>query len=101
MKEYTFEYTVRLDDLDFMNVVGDNQWLVFLQRARIELMDRIGFPYTEMIRQKIGGVVAENHIRYMRPAVFGAFPTPFRSAASNNRSVTSKEGSYGQHETLA
>jgi acyl-CoA thioester hydrolase len=70
MTSYTFNYHVRLDDLDYMGIVGNSQWLIFLERARIDLLEKIGFPFSEMMKQKIGGVVAEANIRFIKPAYF-------------------------------
>ncbi len=71
MQTYTFEYTVRHDDLDFMGIVGNAEWVTLLTRARIDLLDRINFPLSEMIKQKVGGVVSEMTVKYIKPAKFG------------------------------
>lgn len=71
MQSYTFEYSIRHDDLDFMGIVGNAEWITLLTRARIDLLDRINFPLSEMIRQKIGGVVSEMSVKYLKPARFG------------------------------
>jgi acyl-CoA thioester hydrolase len=71
MRSFQFTYSVRLDDLDFMAVVGDQQWLIFLQRARIDLLQEMSFSFQDMQKLNIGGAVAENHIHYLRPARFG------------------------------
>ncbi len=99
MKSFEFQYRVRLDDLDFMGVVGDERWLTFLQRARIELLEQIGFSYQEMTRRKIGGVVAENHIKYLRPATYGEQLTvqvtphdPFKLGLSLSYAVRNASG---------
>jgi len=68
MEEYCFKYKVRLDDLDYMGIVGNSQWMVFLERARIDLLESINFPFSEMKKQKIGGVVAEANIKFLKPA---------------------------------
>jgi acyl-CoA thioester hydrolase len=70
MKNYAFSYNVRLDDLDYMGIVGNSNWLTFLERARIDLLEKVGFPFSEMMKQKIGGVVAEANIKFIKPALF-------------------------------
>ena len=70
MNSYEFTYEVRLDDLDYMNIVGNANWLIFLERTRIDLLKAIGFPFSELQKLNIGGVVAESHIKYIRPAKF-------------------------------
>ena len=70
MKKYTFEYTIRLDDLDYMGLVGNANWLIILERARIELLDQIQYPFSKMLKNKIGGVVAEAKVKFLKPAFF-------------------------------
>lgn len=65
-----FNYKVRLDDLDYMGLVGNSHWLTFLERARIELLETIGFPFSTMMKNKIGGVVSEAKIKFIKPAFF-------------------------------
>jgi len=70
MEDYNFSYKVRLDDLDYMGIVGNSHWMIFLERARIDLLEQINFSFSEMKKQKIGGVVAESNIKFLRPAFF-------------------------------
>ncbi len=70
MKNHTLDYTVRLDDLDFMNIVGHTQWLVILERARVELFTQLGLSFKEMVKQGIGVVVSQLQMKYLRPAAF-------------------------------
>jgi len=70
MSKYIFNYNVRLDDLDYMGIVGNAHWVTILERARIELLEKISFPFSEMLKRKVGGVVAEAHIQYRKPAYF-------------------------------
>ena len=71
MKSYIFNYPVRLDDLDFMGIVGNAEWITLLTRARIDLLEIIEFPFSEMMKQKVGGVVVELNVKYLKPASFG------------------------------
>ena len=70
MNSYTFTYKVNLDDLDYMGIVGNSDWLIFLERARIDLLEKIELPFSEMVKQKIGGVVEEANIKFIKPAFF-------------------------------
>lgn len=70
MEDYFFNYKVRLDDLDYMGIVGNSQWMIFLERARIDLLEIVNFPFSEMKKQQIGGVVAEANIKFLKPAFF-------------------------------
>lgn len=71
MKIFTFNYPVQIDNLDFMAIVGNSEWVTLLTRARIELLDKIEFPITEMMKQKIGGVVSNLSIKFKKPAYYG------------------------------
>ena len=67
-KVFTFEYRVRLDDLDYMGIVGNARWLTLLERARADLLTAIDYPMTRFFSEKIGAVVADLTIKYIRPA---------------------------------
>ncbi len=71
MEHFTFNYPVRLDDLDYMGIIGNSHWLVILERARIDMLEKIDFPFSKMMKLKIGGVVAEATIKFQKPATFG------------------------------
>lgn len=71
MEIYSFGYKVRLDDLDCMGIVANPQWMVFLERAGIDLLEKIYFPFHEMKKQKTGGVVVETNIKFLQPVFFG------------------------------
>jgi acyl-CoA thioester hydrolase len=66
-----FEYPVRHDDLDFMGIIGNTEWITILTRARIDLLERIDYPMTMLMQQKIGGVVSELTVKYLMPVRFG------------------------------
>ncbi len=68
---FELEYKVRLDDIDYMGIVGNATWLTFLERARVDIMDVIGYPMTRFFAEKIGAVVSDLNIKYKRPALFG------------------------------
>lgn|GEM_PF-2143204 len=67
-KSFQFTYTVRLDDLDYMGIVGNAAWLILLERSRADLLTAIAYPMTRFFRERIGGVVAELKVAYLRPA---------------------------------
>jgi len=70
MKNHIVTYKVKLDDLDFMSIVGNSNWPVILERARVEYLEEIGFPFSQMLEDKIGVVVAEYHFKFIKPAYF-------------------------------
>lgn len=65
---FQFTYRVRLDDLDYMGIVGNADWLIFLERARADLLASIDYPMKRLMDEKIGGVVADLKVKYIRPA---------------------------------
>jgi acyl-CoA thioester hydrolase len=71
-KQFRFDYRVRLDDLDYMGIVGNSDWLTFLERARADLLAAVGYPMERFFAEGLGGVVADLRVRYLRPARFGA-----------------------------
>jgi acyl-CoA thioester hydrolase len=71
MNNYTFQYPVRHDDLDFMGIIGNAEWITILTRARIDLLDKIEYPITKMLEQKLGGVVSDMTVKYLKAAYYG------------------------------
>jgi YbgC/YbaW family acyl-CoA thioester hydrolase len=71
MTEFSIPYKVVLDDLDYLNHVGNAKWLTILERARIDMLEQINYPITRILEQKISVVVSEADIKYIRPAVYG------------------------------
>ncbi|MCW5590175.1 MAG: acyl-CoA thioesterase [Legionellales bacterium] len=70
MKTYHFNYKVRLNDIDFMGIVGHAQWLTILMEARLHLLQEVGMPFAQMLKENIGGVVAEAQVKYLKPAYY-------------------------------
>lgn len=107
MTPFKFNYKVRLDDLDYMGIVGNGDWMIFMERARIELLEEIGFPFSEMKRRQIGGVVAEASVKYLRPAIFGdelaveiTAHSPFEKGAGLKYRITNQRGDDCLHADL-
>jgi YbgC/YbaW family acyl-CoA thioester hydrolase len=67
-KVFRFTYAIRLDDLDFMGIVGNANWLVFMERSRTDLLAALDYPMQRMFAEKLGGVVAELKVKYLRSA---------------------------------
>ena len=53
-----------MDDLDYQGHVRNANWLLILQRARIDLCTDLGYPFTSMVKD---GVVAEANVKYYYP----------------------------------
>ena len=71
MNSFTFYYDIRLDDLDYMGIVGNADWLILLERSRADLLSTIGYPMSRFFKERIAGVVADLKVKYVRPARFG------------------------------
>ena len=61
------QYTVNLDDVDFMGIVGHWHWLKLMERLRTAAFAEIFAP---LVTKGIGFVIAEAKIQYKRPATY-------------------------------
>jgi len=58
-------------DLDPMNVVWHGNYARFLEQARCELLDSIGYNYAEMKESGFAWPIVDMRIKYVRPVLFG------------------------------
>nr|WP_294527565.1 acyl-CoA thioesterase [uncultured Rhodopila sp.] len=58
-------------DLDPMNVVWHGNYARFLEQARCELLDKIGYNYVEMGASGYAWPIVDLKVRYVRPIRFG------------------------------
>lgn len=63
--------TVPFFDVDSMNVVWHGHYVKYLELARCELLDAIGYGYEAMFASGYAWPVIDLQLRYMNPAVFG------------------------------
>ncbi len=63
--------TVRYAETDAMGVVHHASYIVWLEASRVEWMDQIGFPYTQVEALGIGFAVIEVNFIYRAAAKFG------------------------------
>jgi acyl-CoA thioester hydrolase len=70
---YPFHHdiTVRFAETDAMGVVHHGSYLLYLEEARVRLLEALGHPYTEVRAHGVDLVVLECHVRYARPLRFG------------------------------
>lgn len=61
---------VRYAETDMMGIVYHGSYVPWLECARIQLLDDVGFPYTEMEAEGVRLPVIELHCRYLEPARF-------------------------------
>ena len=58
-------------DLDAMGVVWHGNYVRFLEQARCELLDRIGFNYVQMQASGHLWPIVDMRLKYVRPIRFG------------------------------
>ena len=61
---------VRYEETDAMGIVHHSKYIIWLEMARIELMDTIGLPYKKLEEQGAFMPVLEVYCKYKRPAFF-------------------------------
>ncbi|MHC1766522.1 MAG: acyl-CoA thioesterase [Verrucomicrobiia bacterium] len=61
-------FRINLDDLDYMGVVGHAQWLLILQRSRIELLEALGLSLEALTESGVTAVVRSVSIEFLAPA---------------------------------
>jgi len=71
MKRYTQIVKVRSYELDAQGHVNYAVYLNYLEYARVTIMERLGLPFDEFIRRGTYVVIAEAHLKYLRPARLG------------------------------
>ena len=69
-REHLHEIRVRYAETDQMGVVYHANYLVYMEEARIRLMEAIGFPYEEVEAAGLAMVVRKAELRYRRPILF-------------------------------
>ncbi len=63
--------TVRYAETDAMGVVHHSSYVVWLEAARVEWLNQIGLPYTQIEAQGLAFAVVEIGLTYRSPARFG------------------------------
>lgn len=61
---------VRYVETDAMGIAHHSNYIIWLELARVEMMDKLGLPYTEIEKQGALMPVLEVHISYLSPAYF-------------------------------
>jgi acyl-CoA thioester hydrolase len=67
----SIEVKAQFYDLDPMQVVWHGNYARFLEQARCELLDHIGFNYVEMGRTDWEWPIVDMRTKYVRPVRFG------------------------------
>ena len=70
MLSTTCTIRIRYAETDAMAVTYHGSYFPFLEQARIQLLDEIGFPYRELEQQGYLLPVLEAHVKWLRPSRF-------------------------------
>ena len=62
---------VQYYETDMMGVVHHANYIHWMEEARIDFMDRIGFPYKRMEAEGVLSPVKSIQVNYLKPCTFG------------------------------
>ena len=62
--------TVQFYDLDPLNVVWHGNYVKYLETARCDLLDKLGYDYEDMKRDNVAYPVATMDLKFIKPCVF-------------------------------
>ncbi|MBR5111406.1 MAG: acyl-CoA thioesterase [Clostridia bacterium] len=69
MNPYT--HKVQYYETDMMGVAHHSNYIRWMEEARIDFMDKLGFPYAEMEKNGVVSPVKSVSCEYLKPCVFG------------------------------
>ena len=64
-------HKVQYYETDMMGVTHHANYIHWMEEARIDFMDRIGFPYRQMEAEGIFSPVKSLQVNYLKPCTFG------------------------------
>ena len=65
------KHMVQYYETDMMGVAHHANYIHWMEEARIELMDRMGFPYRRMEEEGVVSPVKSIQANYLKPCTFG------------------------------
>ena len=68
---HTYDHSVQYYETDMMGVAHHANYIHWMEEARIDFMDRLGFPYAEMEKKGVVSPVRSVTCEYRRPCTFG------------------------------
>lgn len=68
--ETNYKTTVEFYDLDPMNVVWHGNYIKYLEAARCDLLEKIGYTYDDMKFEKTAYPVAKMELKFIKSATF-------------------------------
>ena len=66
-----FSRRVQYYETDMMGVTHHSNYIRWMEEARVDLMDRIGFPYSRMEAEGVLCVVKSLQVNFLKPCTFG------------------------------
>ena len=64
-------HKVQYYETDMMGVTHHSNYFRWMEEARVDLMDRIGFPYSRMEAEGVLCVVKSLQVNFLKPCTFG------------------------------
>lgn len=71
LREHTFDLPVRYYETDGQGVVHHSNYLRYMELARIELLEAVGYDYAKIEESGVLLVVAKATVKYKYPARYG------------------------------
>ena len=69
--ERKMKHKVQYYETDMMGVTHHSNYIRWMEEARIDLMDRMGFPYRQMEAAGVFSPVKSLQVDYLKPCTFG------------------------------
>ena len=69
--EEKMKHKVQYYETDMMGVTHHANYIRWMEEARIDLMDRMGFPYKKMEAEGVLSPVKSLQVNYLKPCTFG------------------------------
>jgi len=65
------KHKVQYYETDMMGVTHHSNYIRWMEEARIDYMDRMGFPYRQMEAEGVVSPVKSIQVNYLKPCTFG------------------------------
>lgn len=66
----TYSFTIPFFDVDSMNIVWHGNYCKYLELARCQLLDKIGYNYRAMAASGFSFPIVDIHLKYIQPLRF-------------------------------
>jgi acyl-CoA thioesterase FadM len=67
MHWHEIEYIVQFDDCNAFGHIGNSRWMDILERSRITVMSRLGYPMGRFFKEGVSALVSKAEIAYLMP----------------------------------